>query len=132
VLLPLFIDALFMMLRIFRGEADFANFALLWLIPGGAIRAVGWSAGNNPILLVLVPLLWTALACGIPLFIDFMAKGRIFVIIPSALGIIVLPLLAATVYWAFFAQQEFLGAVLLPVALIPTVISLIVRAAGNR
>ncbi|MDR2371336.1 MAG: hypothetical protein LBD71_07630 [Treponema sp.] len=125
VLLPLFVYFLLMVLRIFRGKADFANFALLWLIPAGAIRAVGWSAGNNPVLLVLVPLLWTALACGIPLFIDFMAKRRVSIIISSAFAILAMPFLASVVYWAFFSQRNFLGAALLSVTLIPAVISVV-------
>jgi hypothetical protein len=124
-LLPLVVYLLFMFLRIVSGTADFTNFALLWLIPVAAIRAVVWSSVSDPILLVMVPLLWTAIACGIPLFINFIAGGGPLVIIASALGILALPVCAATAYWAFFSQQTILGFAAFAAALVPLGISLI-------
>ena len=73
-LAPLLVYLLFVLLKIVSGTAGFANFAMLWLIPCGAIRALSWSAQNDPILLILVPLLWTSIALGIPFFIDWRAN----------------------------------------------------------
>lgn len=123
VLLPLAVYFLFAAAGIFKGGTGSANFALLWLIPAGAMRAVGWSAGRNPVLLVLVPLLWTSLASGIPLFIGFILNGRAAAVVFSVLAALALPLLAATVYWAFFSQRILLGAALLPAVLVVPVIS---------
>jgi hypothetical protein len=132
VLAPLLICFLGTIFRIFAGTADFANFTLLWMIPTGALRAVSWSAQNDPILLVLVPLLWTAIAVGIPFFINIMiADGRPPVIILTALAILVIPVLAAATYWAFFSQKTPLGALLFFAALIPTVFSLILSMIKN-
>jgi hypothetical protein len=124
-LLPLVVYFLFMFLRVVSGTADFANFTLLWLIPVAAIRAVVWSSVSDPILLIMVPLLWTAIACGIPLFINFIVGGGPLVIVFSALGILALPVCAATAYWAFFSQQTVLGFAVFFAVLVPPVISLI-------
>jgi hypothetical protein len=119
-LLPLPVYFLLVSLRLISGKADFTSFALLWLIPGGALRAVSWSAQRDPILLVLVPLLWTALAAGIPFCVGLIFRpGRrlpLPLLVLAALG---LPFLAATVYWAFFYQKLVLGYLLLLVTLIP-------------
>jgi hypothetical protein len=127
VLLPLLVYLFFVIFRISSsGPADFANFTLLWLIPGGGLRAVGWSATNDPTLLVLVPLLWTALAIGIPFFIDCMMRFlRWYVIIPCGLGILVLPFLAATSWWAFYSQITLYGVVFSALTAVPLIISMI-------
>jgi len=57
VLVPLLIYFIMVLFRGFSGDIDFANFALLWLFPIGALRALSWSSMNDPILLVLTPLL---------------------------------------------------------------------------
>lgn len=134
VIIPLLVYLLFVLLRIFSGNADFANFALLWLVPVAAIRSVSWASHSAPILLVLVPLLWTALATGIPFFINRITQGfRWYVIIPSAFGILALPLAAATAWWAFFSQRTLLAFLLLFVSLIPMIVSVVLNFAqgGN-
>jgi ABC-type sugar transport system permease subunit len=123
--LPLLVYFLFVFLRVVSGSADAANFALLWLIPGGALRAVSWSPQRDPSLLVLIPFLWTAVAVGIPFFINIILNTRIAVIIPASLGILIVPILAATVYWAFFSQDFFLGFLLLPITASPMIIAVI-------
>jgi hypothetical protein len=76
--------------------------------------------------LVAVPLLWTALTVGIPFFINWMAKKiRWYLIIISILCILILPLTAASAYWAFFSQQTLLGFILFFVTLIPMSFSLV-------
>ncbi|MDR2596902.1 MAG: hypothetical protein LBC76_06225 [Treponema sp.] len=125
VLVPLLIYLLLMLFSGFSGDMDFANFAMLWLIPVAAMRALSWSSANEPILLVAVPLLWTALAIGIPFFINWMLSNfRWYTAIISIICILVLPIAASTAYWAFFSQQTALGFLLFFVTQIPLVFSL--------
>jgi hypothetical protein len=101
-------------------DADFANFTLLWLIPVGALRALSWSSMNDPILLVMTPLLWTAIAVGISFLIIWMTNSyNPFISVLAILCMILLPVTAAAAYWAFFSQQTLLGFLLFLVAHIP-------------
>ncbi|MCL2763792.1 MAG: hypothetical protein FWD40_00735 [Treponema sp.] len=128
VIIPLFIYFLMMLFRGLSGGGDFANFALLWLIPVGALRALGWSAFNDPILLILVPVLWTALASGIPFFINWMLESyNILISIICVLCMLILPVSAAATYWAFFSQQTLFGFALLAVTNVPLVLSFVLR-----
>jgi len=126
VLIPLFLCTLIFLLRGgFSGDMDFTGFALLWLIPVAALRALSWSSRNDPILLVMVPILWTALAAGISFFIHWMINR--FRWYSAAVSIICIPLLpaaAAAAYWAFFSQQTALGFLLLFVVNIPMGVSI--------
>jgi len=125
VLIPLFIYLLMLILQGFSGDIDFANFAMLWLIPVAAMRALSWSSANEPILLVAVPLLWTALAIGIPFFINWMLNNfRWYTAIISIICILALPIVASTAYWAFFSQQTALGFLFFFVTQIPLAFSL--------
>lgn len=125
VLVPILVYLLLMLCRVFSGNADFANFALLWLIPVAALRSVSWSSQGAPLLLLLAPLLWTALATGIPFFINcIMQNFRWYVLIPAAIGILALPLAAATSWWAFFSQRTGMAVLLLLASLIPMAISI--------
>jgi hypothetical protein len=132
--LPLLVYLLFIGFRVLSGPFDFANFALLWLIPGAAIRAVSWSAGRDPSLLVLVPLLWTAIALGVPFFIDRVFQvSRWYAVAPLGLAILALPFTASTAWWAFYSQKFSLGVLLLFITLVPMLISMIlsfIRARG--
>jgi hypothetical protein len=124
--LPLLVYLALIWTRALTGTVDFANFALLWLIPGAAIRAVSWSAGNDPTLLVLAPLLWTAIAVGVPFFINlFLRFFRLYVIIPCGLCILALPFTAATSWWAFSSQIFSYGLLFLFISFIPLIISMI-------
>jgi hypothetical protein len=124
VLIPLAVYALLTLFRAFSGKADFANFVLLWFIPAAALRSLSWSALSDPLLQVLVPLLWTALAVGIPFCINcMMSSFHWYAVIPACLGILALPLAAATAYWALFSQRPLLGYPLFFAALIPMMIS---------
>ena len=123
-LVPILVYAILILFKYFSGNINFESFALLWIIPVAALRAVSWSSLNDPILLVMVPLLWTAVAVGIPFFIKcIVTRFRWYVVIPSALCILALPLSAASAYWAFFTQQESLGFLLFFAALIPLLVS---------
>jgi hypothetical protein len=126
VLVPLVLYALLYVLRGLSGSADFADFALLWMIPVAALRAIGWGPTNDAILLVCVPLLWTALAVGISFFINWAANNlRWYTITVSILCILLLPVSAATAYWAFFSQQTLLGFLLFFVTQIPLGLSFV-------
>jgi hypothetical protein len=125
--LPLLVAIILGRLRVFGGAVNYANFALLWLIPGAAMRAVGWSALRDPALLTLTPALWTAIAVGVPSFILKMGKSRGGRLIVLAAAAVALPFLAATVYWAFFSQRNWLGILLLVPAMIPAGISVAVN-----
>jgi hypothetical protein len=120
--LPLGVCAILVRLGML-GRVNYANFALLWLIPGAAMRAVSWSALNDPALLVLTPVLWTAIAAGVSFFIALMGKSGRLLAVPLAMAVAVLPLLAATAYWAFFSQRGWLGLLLLLPTLAPMVVS---------
>ncbi|MDR2103077.1 MAG: hypothetical protein LBP42_03120 [Treponema sp.] len=121
--LPFIVYFLLVLLRIISVPVNCGNFALLWLIPQGAMRALSWSAQRDPSLLVLVPFLWTAAAAGISFFMDIMLTARIPGIILAALGFLLLPFIAATVYWAFFSQSYPLGFLLLFLTVLPMGIS---------
>jgi hypothetical protein len=124
--IPLLVCFLFFRLRVLSGSANYTNFALLWLIPGAAIRAVSWSAQSDPSLLVLTPVLWTAIAVGVPFFTATLTGQFKWTFIPKAMAMCILPFLAATVYWAFFAQKTVLGFLLLALTLMPLVFSVTV------
>ncbi len=126
VIAPVVVYALCVFLRFFSGAVDFTGFALLWLIPAGVSGALMWGSGRSLVLLVLVPLLWSALAAGVPFFIKQVARvSRWYLIVLMGLGILVLPALAVTVYWAFFSQRNVLGFVLFFVVMTPLIISVV-------
>ena len=130
VLIPFIICLFFIIFRWLPAETDFADFILLWLIPVSAMQALSWSSYNDPMLLIAVPLLWTAQASGISLFINWIIKKRRwYIIIFSILFILILPLAASSSYWAFFSHQLFRGFMLFSVTMIPLVLSIILRIA---
>jgi hypothetical protein len=124
-LAPILVYFFLITFKLVSGDADFANFALLWLIPGAGIRALSWSSAGDPLLLALAPVLWTAIAVGIPFFIGIILRSRLLIIIPSALVIIIIPLAASSSYWAFYAQRNYLGLLFLFTALAPMLVSVI-------
>jgi len=119
VLIPFIAYLLMFIFHGFSSDADFADFSLLWLIPVAALRALSWSSLNDPILLIMAPLLWTALAVGISFLIKWMSNTNIFFAILAILCMILLPIAAAGTYWAFFSQQILLGFGLLLVTHVP-------------
>ena len=127
VLLPIFVYILMLFLGIIKGGFDIAGFVLPWLIPGAIIKALGWIALSDPITLILVPILWTAIAVGLPFFIAFINFDRIIVTILASLGILMVSLASASAYWAFFSQKTLWGVVFLGTALIPMLLSVIFK-----
>jgi len=125
VLAPLLVYLLLFVFKLIGGTADFAGFALLWLIPGAAARAMAWSFHRDPILLVAVPVLWTAIAVGIPFFIRFIQDSRPLAIVLSSIAILAIPFAAASSYWALFYHRTFLGIILLIAAAAPMLMSIV-------
>jgi hypothetical protein len=79
-------------------------------------------------MLVLVPLLWTALGTGIPIFLGCAkTHPRWFITVPSALAVAVLPFVVATSWWAFYRQNTFTGYLLLAATLIPLTVWTIIN-----
>ena len=127
VLIPIVVYSIFVVFRVFSGNTDFTGFTLLWLIPAAVLRALSWSSTRSPLLLIMVPLLWTALAVGIPFFIKCIIKYlRWYVIVPCGLCILALPFAAVSSYWAFFSHQMLNGFILFFAVMLPMLISVIV------
>jgi len=125
-LLPFLVYIVLLVFRRFKGDIDFASFTLLWLIPTGCIRAVSWSGLNNPVLLIFVPLLWTALAVGISFLINWMIKERKwYKFVISVPCILIMPFITSAAYWALFSQNTILGFGLLFAAHVPLILSFI-------
>ena len=124
-LLPFLVYLLLMAIRVIKGNFDFVCFSLLWLIPGGAIRAVSWSAQSDPVHVVLAPILWTSIAVGIPFFIGLFHYRRVLIIIAACLGVLIVPFAATCSYWAFYAQKTLWGFLFLAVAVAPMLVNTI-------
>jgi hypothetical protein len=124
-LLPFLIYFILTIFKLLPGNYSFANFALLWLIPAAAIRALGWISSGDPILLVLVPILWTAIAVGVPFFITLIQTGRILVIVAASLGILAIPLAAASSWWAFYCHRTTMGSLFLAATVVPMLVSMV-------
>jgi hypothetical protein len=128
VLLPIVVCVLLLALRRFPSDVDIGSFTLLWLIPLTFYYSVDRSLLYSPFMLVLVPLLWTVQTLGVSFFINCILKyPRWYVIIPSILSAVALPLTATTSWWAFYSQQTQTGCLLLFASLMPALISLILE-----
>ena len=132
-LLPFFICLLLAAIKKNMAETDFLGFALLWLVPFSLYRSGDWSSLGTPLMLVLVPVLWTIQVCGIAFFIEYMIQNpKIKVIIPSVIGIITIPIIAATSWWEFFSNSSLSGSLLMSAIFLPASISLIFRIKKRR
>ena len=130
--LPLLACLLLVRLRVLRGAVNYAGFALLWLVPGAALRAVSWSALNDPSLLILTPVLRTAIAAGVPFFMSMMERSRGGLRILQAMAAAALPLLAATSWWAFFVQWNWRGLLLFLPSLAPLAVSTVAHCSVRQ
>ncbi|MDR2398004.1 MAG: hypothetical protein LBD74_04495 [Spirochaetaceae bacterium] len=122
-LLPLLLYGLLCCFGISGTWVKGAHFTLLWLIPDVAIHIVSWSTQNQPFLLVLVPLLRTAVGVGIPFLASLVGTRNPLLILVAILGIIVLPFSATTSYWAFFCQRPLEGYGCLAITLVPVAVA---------
>ena len=122
--LPLLTYGALCLLRIISSTEDMTNFSLLWLIPEAALCSISWSTQQNPLRLLLVPLLWTASSVAIPFFIGLYQESMSR---KGILALIAIPIhfgAAVTAYWAFFIHSHSLGYGLLLPALIPALATL--------
>jgi hypothetical protein len=124
VLPPFLFFVLFAVLRLFKDGADPAKFALAALIPAGVIRAVGWSGQDGPLYLVVIPLLRTLLALGVPFLARLALENFSPRAIPLLLAILVMPLAAAACFWALYGQMGPAGFMLLALLSVPSLIAL--------
>jgi len=130
VIIPLLLYLLMICLGFIKENHNFSVFALAWIIPGAVINAISWTGLSDPIFLVLIPILWTSVATGIPFFIRFIYMQNIIITILSSLGILMVPLAAASSYWAFFSQDLLSGFLFLTLAIIPMILSVIFSFLG--
>jgi hypothetical protein len=131
VLVPVVVCVLLVALRVFPSDADIGGFTFLWLIPLTFYHSMDGSLPYSPLMLVLVPLLWTTQILGMTFFIDCILKyRRWYVIIPSIPAVAALPLIASSAWWAFYSQQTQIGCMFLFVSIIPALVSLILEWGG--
>ncbi|MDR2068968.1 MAG: hypothetical protein LBP71_03765 [Spirochaetaceae bacterium] len=119
VIFPIIIGFLLSLTPLSPGRGSSANFTLLWLIPVAVMRTITWGVRKDPLHLVLVPLLWSALAAGIFFFLTLLWNRRGKVVVPLIIGLLLLPATAAASYWAFFSQKFYLGLLFVILSLIP-------------
>ncbi|MDR1325262.1 MAG: hypothetical protein LBK00_04415 [Treponema sp.] len=115
-LAPFVVFTLFLPFRVCR---DVTRFTLLWLIPDMLIRIITWNVRNDPIQLILVPILRTAIAMGISGCIRLVIRGKVLGIITASLVLLALPFAASSCYWFFFCQRPREGFILLAITLTP-------------
>jgi hypothetical protein len=125
VIIPLLTGYLASLLPFIPKGGSSANFALLWLIPTAVMRTAVWGVRKDPLHLVLVPLLWSVLAVGIPAFFGLFRWLRGKPVVPGIIGFFLLSLTAATSYWAFFSQRLYLGLLFLILSLVPVSLGII-------
>jgi hypothetical protein len=133
VIVPIIVCVLLVVLRRFPSDMDIGGFTFLWLIPLTFYYSVDRPLLYSPLMLVLVPLLWTAQTLGVSFFIDCIFKyRRWYIIIPSILAAAALPLIASSAWWAFYSQQTQIGCLFLFVCIIPALISLILEWGSGK
>jgi hypothetical protein len=126
VLISVVIYLILIVLRVFSFNVDIGDFILLFLAPAAALRSITWNSPLSPVMLVLVPLLWTAQAAGIAFFINCIIRyRRWYVIILTIPGALSLPVIAATSWWAFYSHQALIGFMLFFIVQVPALISVI-------
>lgn len=103
------------------GEPDieYGEFALFWLIPVAVMHAVFWSARPEPVHLVLVPLLWSTIALGVPYLVRRFREEIGALSVVALIAAVLLPFAACLTYQAFFSHRPLLGMVLLVPCILP-------------
>jgi len=125
ILIPLGLCLVFFLLNVFSGELNITNFLLISLIPLSILRTLNYGNLLDPLRLMVIPLIWTSLAVGIPLFIRLIQNEFGTLVILGIFSCIALPFLAATAYWALFCQKLFLGLLFLIPTMAPMFVSVL-------
>ena len=125
VLIPLLVYFLFSFFGFIKEGQNYAGFALAWIIPGAIFNAIRWSSFSDPILLILIPVLWTSIAIGVSFFIKLINPRNIILTILVSLGILAIPITSTSSYWAFFSHKTQNGTILLIISVIPMIVSVI-------
>ncbi len=122
VITALAVCLLFRFLKFFSATINPANFLLLWSIPFSVFQTLTAGPGSGPLYLVVVPLLWIGLAVGFRFFIKMIPEVKRSAMILCIVGAVLLPLAAATAYWALYRQNDILGYILFGISLVPMTI----------
>ena len=125
ILIPLGICLVLLLFNVFTGDVNITNFSLICLIPISIIKALDYGNQLDPLKLIFLPLLWTSLAVGIPLFIQFIQNESGAKVVFAVLFSTVLPFLAATAYWALFCNKNQMGLILFILTMVPMVLAVI-------
>ncbi|HCM25265.1 MAG: hypothetical protein A2Z99_04795 [Treponema sp. GWB1_62_6] len=123
-LIPLVLLLAMEKLSLARIRIDAETFALVFLVPFGAARALSVGESYDPLTFVLIPSLWCALAVGVPAMVR-LARDEIGLrSYASGACAALLPLAAATSAWAFFSNLPLIGSVALAASAAPASIAL--------
>ncbi|MDR1866776.1 MAG: hypothetical protein LBQ77_00745 [Treponema sp.] len=109
---------------LFKRKIDSTGFILITLIPVAAIHAIDRSILYHPLYTVLLPILWTTLAVGIPFYARGMTKKSPLM----ALKLLGIPLLigaSSMSLWGFFVQETVIGIVSFLYCAVSTLVALI-------
>jgi hypothetical protein len=122
VITALAVCLLCMLLKIFSATINVTNFLLLWCFPFGVAQMMSHSLQAGALYLVIVPLIWIALAVGFGFFIKSIPAVKRWIAVFCIIGSVFLPFIAATAYWALYCQDYVLGYSLFGVTLLPMAI----------
>ena len=117
-MLPL---AVYFLLRRFGSRRRFEEgeaviFSLAWLTPLCAFRAIFWSSVPDPVRLMVVPVLYAALAVSLPYWIGKIIEEYGFAQAAAVSVVVLLPFAAAAATWALYTQRLLIGAVFFTVS----------------
>jgi hypothetical protein len=133
-IIALGISLLFKFLKIFSAEMQITNFMLLWSIPFAIFQMMIYGNQGEPLYLVIVPLIWIALAVGFGFFINMIPNVTRWMAVLCIAGAVLLPVAASTAYWFLYCQNYVLGYILFGITLAPMLIHtgmLFVQAVKN-
>ncbi len=100
------------------------SFILLYAVPIGVVQSISGDSLGGSLPLLIMPVLWTSLAIGVPGILRLAESSRGPAAWASAAAAVLLPFVAATAYWAFFIQEALLGAGLTALCLVPAALVL--------
>jgi hypothetical protein len=124
ILLAVIAYGILVLLRVISPAADFGAFVLLMLMPQMAVKVIRLQPEYEAVSLVLCPLLLSALSAAVPLCIGLLRRFSVVRLLAAIAGLLALPLLAATAYWALFSQDYPLGYLLTILTVLPALLTI--------